>query len=64
MELTRRRFGWLLLAAAGALATGAWRCGAALRNAPWVRAVMPRAFPGRVVPFNRDQSTRVGRWAG
>ena len=63
MELRRRDFIRLALAAAAAALGGAWDL---LRSGPKrvVRAVRARFYPGRVEDLDPGRVSRPGRWQG
>ncbi len=64
MELTRRRFGKMLMAVAVAIVTGAWKGGKRLVPVRLVEAVRAKTFPGRISPLNEAKVKKQAKWGG
>jgi len=64
MELNRRQFLWVALAAVSAVAAGSWRLASRVVSLPVVRAAVGRGYPGRVAPLREGDLARPGPWAG
>ena len=58
MELTRRKFVTTFMATLFLALTGL-----RVRTARFVRAVRVRVFPGKVLPMNRAEISKRGKWA-
>lgn len=64
MELTRRKFGMVLLGSALALLTGAWRTGATAVRAGWQAALRGVRFPGKLRPLDEKDVRSQAKWSG
>ena len=60
--MKRRTFNRIIGSAAILLTSGARRLAAAPERV--LRALAPRAFPGRLRPFDPEETKRPGKWSG
>jgi hypothetical protein len=64
MDLKRRQFITLLLAALGATATGLRAAARQLSPARWLQAIRPGRYPGPLRNFTDEDIRRPSRWTG
>ena len=64
MELTRRKFGKILVASILAVLTGSWKLVGRMVPEGFTRAVKAKSFAGRIRALDAFEIKRPARWGG